>query len=82
MGVFEAVVVFVIAWWLVFLPSLSAGVRSQEEAGDVTPGSERGAPAAPGLARKAVVATAGAAALTLAMWGLIASGLLACLAGV
>ena len=33
MGVFEAVVVFFSAWWLIFLPILSAGTRSQHEAG-------------------------------------------------
>ena len=46
MGMFEAIVVFVISWWLVFLPTLSAGTRSQHEAGAVVPGSERGAPEA------------------------------------
>ena len=42
MGVFEAVVVFFSAWWLIFLPILSAGTRSQHEAGAVIPGTEVG----------------------------------------
>jgi len=44
MGIFEAFVVFFISWWVVFLPTLSAGTRSQQDAGSVVPGSERGAP--------------------------------------
>ena len=46
MGIFEAIVVFLMAWWLMFLPMLSAGTRSQHEAGAVSPGTERGAPVA------------------------------------
>lgn len=68
MGVFEAVVVFVIAWWLVFLPSLSAGNRSQADAGEVVDGSEPGAPHSWKLSSKAILATVGAAILTLIVW--------------
>ncbi len=68
MGVFEAVVVFVITWWLVFLPSLSAGNRSQADAGEVVDGSEPGAPHSWKLSTKAAFATAGAAVLTAIVW--------------
>ena len=32
MGIFEAFVVFFMSWWVIFLPTLSAGTRSQHEA--------------------------------------------------
>lgn len=71
MGIFEAVVVFVICWWLVFLPSLSAGSRSQADAGDVVDGSEPGAPHTWNMASKLAIATAGASLLTFILWVII-----------
>lgn len=68
MGIFEAAVVFVIAWWLFFLPSLSAGGRSQAEAGEVVPGSEPGAPERWNIRRKLLLATAGALTITALVW--------------
>jgi predicted secreted protein len=68
MGIFEAVVVFVGAWWLVFLPILSAGTRSQHEADTVSPGTERGAPERIAFLPKVLMATAGAAAITFLVW--------------
>jgi predicted secreted protein len=68
MGPFEAVVVFVISWWMVFLPILSWGTRSQHEAGEVVPGSERGAPERPGLKLKAAIATGAALVFTTLLW--------------
>jgi predicted secreted protein len=64
-GVFEAIVVFVITWWLVFLPILSAGTRSQAEAGDVAEGTDPAAPVAAGLPGKALIATSVAGVVTL-----------------
>ncbi len=60
----QAVIVFAVCWWLVFLPALSVGVRGQHETGEVVPGTEEGAPVAPMLRKKAVWATIGAALLT------------------
>ena len=40
MGIFEAIVVYTSAWWLIFLPTLSAGQTSQKEAGDIVAGSD------------------------------------------
>ncbi|MEL6473154.1 MAG: DUF1467 family protein [Pseudomonadota bacterium] len=64
MGIFELLVVFVIAWWIVFLAVLPIGVRGQFEDGAVVPGSESGAPSEPMVRKKAIWATAGAAILT------------------
>jgi predicted secreted protein len=77
MGVFEAIVVFVISWWVVFLPSLSAGTRSQHEAGAVSPGSERGAPEKIAWKPKILVATAGATLITLLVSLVLSFGWLA-----
>jgi predicted secreted protein len=68
MGPFEVVVVFVCSWWVVFLPTLSAGTRSQQEAGDVVRGSDRGAPERISWRPKLIIATAGATAITLLVW--------------
>ncbi len=68
MGIFEAIVVFTGAWWLIFLPTLSAGQTSQREAGDVVPGSEGGAPVRVGWTLKLLIATGGAAAVTFLLW--------------
>ena len=52
-----AVVVYFTIWWIVLFAVLPWGVRSQEEAGEVVPGSEAGAPAAPRLLWKALWTT-------------------------
>ncbi len=68
MGIFEAIVVFVGAWWLILLPILSAGTRSQHEAGEVIPGTERGAPEGVRWGWKFMAATGGAALVTFIVW--------------
>ncbi len=59
-----ALIVFSVVWWLFFLAVLPFGVRGQWEDGSTIPGTEEAAPRDPKLARKAVWATAGAAAFT------------------
>ena len=68
MGVFEAIVVFAGAWWLIFLPNLSAGTRSQHEADAVAPGTERAAPEKIVWLPKLLIPTIGAAAVTFLVW--------------
>ncbi len=74
MGIFEGIVVFIGAWWLVFLPSLSIGTRSQHEADNVSPGTERGAPERIVFLPKIMIATAGAAGITFLVWLAIQMG--------
>jgi predicted secreted protein len=54
--------IYFIIWWLVLFTVLPWGVRSQHEHGDVSPGTDPGAPTIHGLRRKmmwtTVVATA------------------------
>lgn len=68
MGIFEGIVVFVCAWWLIFLPMLSAGTRSQHEGGSVVPGTERGAPQAVGWRWKVGATTLSAGIVTFVLW--------------
>jgi len=68
MGVFEAIVVFFCSWWLIFLPILSAGTRSQHEGGAVLPGTERAAPEKIVWLPKLLIPTIGAAGVTFLVW--------------
>jgi predicted secreted protein len=49
--------IYFIVWWLVFFVVLPWGVRSQHEHGEVTPGTDPGAPSVTGLGRKVVWTT-------------------------
>jgi predicted secreted protein len=49
--------IYFVLWWIVLFAVLPIGARSQEEAGEIVPGSDPGAPAAPRLIRKAVWTT-------------------------
>ncbi len=52
MSVATGLAIYFIIWWLVLFAVLPFGVRSQQESGDVAPGSDPGAPVLPRLARK------------------------------
>ncbi len=52
-----AVAIFFTTWWIVLFAVLPFGVRSQEENGEVAPGTEPGAPQAPRLVAKAIWTT-------------------------
>jgi predicted secreted protein len=49
--------IYFIFWWLVFFAVLPWGIRSQEEQGDIAPGTDPGAPAIHGLKVKLVWTT-------------------------
>jgi predicted secreted protein len=66
MAIATVVAIYFVVWWTLLFTVLPFGVRSQAESGEVVPGTDPGAPAAPGLLRKALwtslvaaVATAG-----------------------
>jgi predicted secreted protein len=52
MTVTTGVAIFFMIWWVVLFAVLPWGVRSQHEGGEVTPGTDPGAPAVPNLRRK------------------------------
>ena len=71
MQIGSIIAVFFVIWWLTFVAVLPIGNRSQHEAGEVVAGTDPGAPVAPRLIRKALIATVLAAAFTaLLLWGL------------
>jgi predicted secreted protein len=62
-----AIAIFFTTWFIVLFAVLPFGVRSQDEAGELVPGTDPGAPVAPKLWKKAVWTTA----LTALVFGLI-----------
>ena len=52
-----AVAIYFTTWWIVLFAILPWGVRSQDEAQEVVPGSDPGAPMLPSLAVKALWTT-------------------------
>ncbi|MGF1659514.1 MAG: DUF1467 family protein [Rubrimonas sp.] len=57
MSVTSGLVLFAVLWFLILLMLLPIGVRSQEEAGHVEPGTPPGAPAGAFFRRKALWTT-------------------------
>ncbi len=50
--------IYFILWWLALFVVLPWGIRSQQESGDVSPGTDPGAPALPRLIAKLLWTTA------------------------
>jgi predicted secreted protein len=57
MPITTAIAIFFLIWWIVLFAVLPWGVRSQEEGGEVAPGTDPGAPAIPNLRRKLIWTT-------------------------
>lgn len=76
MSWFSALVVFFISWWMVFLGSLSIGVKGQFENNDTVEGTEPGAPVDHMLPKKALWATIGAAIVTIIAFIIVMSGII------
>ena len=68
MTIASALAVYFIIWWTVLFVVLPFGVRSQAETGEVTQGTEPGAPALPGLLRKAAITSVIAAVVFVIVW--------------
>jgi predicted secreted protein len=52
-----ALAIYFIIWWMVLFAVLPWGVRSQEESGSITPGTDPGAPSIANLKQKLVWTT-------------------------
>ncbi len=57
MSIPTAAAVFFLIWWVTLFAVLPWGVRSQQEVGEVIPGTDPGAPLVPMLGRKLVWTT-------------------------
>ncbi|MEZ7812993.1 MAG: putative secreted protein [Paracoccaceae bacterium] len=67
MTITAALVLFAVAWFMVFFIILPLRVTSQAEAGNVEPGTPRSAPAGDVVAQKARLATL----IAIIVWGLL-----------
>ena len=68
MTVWSLFAVYFVVWWVVLFAVLPFGVRTQDEAGEVTLGTTSSAPARPLLIRKAIATTIVAAVVVGGMW--------------
>jgi predicted secreted protein len=68
MAVGSALAVYFIIWWVTLFCVLPFGVRSQQEAGDVAPGSDPGAPVIARVGRVALINTLLALVVFGAFW--------------
>jgi len=57
MTIAMGIAVYFTIWWTVLFAILPLRIRSQHETGEISPGTDPGAPVAPGLVGKAVVTT-------------------------
>lgn len=57
MEFFNAVLIYILIWWVTLFAVLPLGVRGQAEENDVVPGSEPGAPVKSNIARKFLITT-------------------------
>ena len=57
MSVTTAIAIYFVLWWVVLFAVLPWGVRSQQESGAISPGTDPGAPSIPALWRKVVWTT-------------------------
>ncbi len=68
MNLTGGIVLYMVLWFLTLFVLLPIGQVSQQDAGEIVPGTHAGAPAEPRLGRKALLATAIASVL----WGICA----------
>ncbi len=67
MSLATAIAIYFIIWWMVLFAILPWGVRSQQESGAITPGSDPGAPVIPNVRRKLAWTTI-VAGVVFALW--------------
>lgn len=80
MNIATILLVFVIAWWMIFFAALPVGVRAQHEVEDedgepITEGTAPSAPVNPNLKKKAMWTTVIAVVVTIGYYYLANSGL-------
>ncbi|WP_096786579.1 DUF1467 family protein [Rhodobacter sp. CZR27] len=76
MSVTGAIVLYAVTWFMVFFILLPIRVQSQDEAGDVVPGTPRGAPSGFVVRRKAVLTTVVATVVWAVLCAIIWSGVI------
>ena len=69
------IAVFFLIWWVVLFAVLPWGIHSQQEGGDIAPGTDPGAPVLPKLGRKLLWTTLVAGVLFAAFYVVVANRL-------
>ena len=69
------IAVFFLIWWVVLFAVLPWGIHSQQEGGDIAPGTDPGAPVLPKLGRKLIWTTLVAAVVFAAFYVVVANRL-------
>jgi predicted secreted protein len=72
MSITGAIVLFAVIWFVALLVALPIGIRTQEEAGEIVPGTPSSAPENPMMARKFFWVTV----VTLVLWGALCAFIL------
>ena len=76
MTITGGIVLFAVFWFLALYMTLPLFVRSQEEAGEVEPGTSAGAPDQPLMKKKLIWATIAASILWIIAFAIIESGVI------
>ena len=71
MDILQSIAVYFFIWWITLFLVLPFGVRTQQEEGSVVPGTTESAPARPRLLRIALINTALATAVFIAVYLII-----------
>ena len=75
-GIGTAIAIYFLIWWITLFSVLPWGVRNQEEAGEVTPGTDPGAPAVHRVWSKLLWTTLVASVIFAILYVLYARGLI------
>ncbi|MGI3168646.1 DUF1467 family protein [Pseudooceanicola sp. C21-150M6] len=74
MGITSAIVLFAVIWWLTLLCVVPLRMKTQQDMGEVTPGTQSGAPEVHHLKAKLWITTGISAVLFAIIAGVILSG--------
>jgi len=77
MNIATIILVYVIAWWMVFFAALPVGVKAQNESDEeMVEGTAPSAPTNPNLKKKAIYTSVIALGITIAYYYLASSGII------
>lgn len=68
------IAIYFVCWWIILFAILPFGVKTQQEEGDVVPGTAESAPATPMLLRKLVATTIVTSLVFVLIYWLLESG--------
>ncbi|KAA2312370.1 DUF1467 family protein [Pseudooceanicola sediminis] len=74
MGITSAIVLYAVIWWMTLLCVVPVRLRTQQDMGKVTPGTQSGAPEVHHLKGKVIITTGIATVLFAIAAGIILSG--------